>query len=530
VAQIRSPVSALCVRWASGMEKSQLRRLAIDFAQGEVDHDSYVRERTELIDAIVSGQMVIERELPIAPKRPKPKEPPPPDMADTMELAAVAAPARLKPAHIVVGGIIIAVIAGVLLSGGEEPPPPPPVIVQPDPPTASSEPAAKLLIDKFLAANYWGEDGLNSFARKWDELTDAQREDARSAPWFRPLTTALKQEINAQRALAGLDGGESTRSKGRRLVDFAKTLGVAGPFPSFASAAAKTPLAAGQPPVDEPASTETTAAQSIPAQADEPPTSPVSSIPATNSVTQVASAPTPQSATSPSVTTASPSDATSRRDATRPWLNSLPDDTYALQLFAVRKLDEVDKLIKANAGHGLHVIPASSPSGPLYRVVTGPFSDELSAKAAFTSLPAELKRDQTTPLVRKVSALQNNAVVAPLATAGVGTAPQGTDSQSGALLASGGPDGYTLQLLMSQTRANVQRVVEAYPEFALRIHSDGKALETFRVLYGDFPTADAAKNAASALPESLLSTLAGPPLVKASDEPEGAVVTVATRE
>ena len=36
------------------MDKSQLRKLALDFAHGVVDHESYVRERTELIDAIVA--------------------------------------------------------------------------------------------------------------------------------------------------------------------------------------------------------------------------------------------------------------------------------------------------------------------------------------------------------------------------------------------------------------------------------------------------------------------------------------------
>ena len=46
------------------MQKSQLRRLALDHARGELSHDDYVRERSELIDAIAGGNLAIEREVP----------------------------------------------------------------------------------------------------------------------------------------------------------------------------------------------------------------------------------------------------------------------------------------------------------------------------------------------------------------------------------------------------------------------------------------------------------------------------------
>ena len=50
------------------MNKSQLRRLARDYATGRLDHDEYVRMRGELIDAIVVGETSIEYLKRINPK------------------------------------------------------------------------------------------------------------------------------------------------------------------------------------------------------------------------------------------------------------------------------------------------------------------------------------------------------------------------------------------------------------------------------------------------------------------------------
>lgn len=539
------------------MDKSQLRRLALDFANGDVDHDGYVRERTELIDAIVAGSVPIDREVPTPQKKPRPptSEPDPDATLEMESLPGLSAGSRLKPVHIVMGGIAIALVAAVLLGGGDEepvppPPPAPPLVQAPTPAAPPAVPVARQLVDDFLAENFWGASGLDRFENTWNGLNDQQRTEALSAPWFRPLTTALKQEINAQRALAGLDGGETTRAKGQRLVEFAKSLGVAGPFPSFGSSTgSRAPTAAPVSPTSTAPATPTVA-PSVDSAPDTTP-APADSTSATGddgdstvavapSATGAAPSPAaPSSTTTTSSTTAPSTKAPATAPtADRPWLDSLPDDAYALQLFAVRNLDEVTRLIDANPGHDLHVIPVTTTgeplSGePLYRVVTGPFDDPGAARSAFAVLPDTLKRGETTPLVRKVSSLRGvpDASVPPDSTANT-TAPtiaaSATEPDAGQNEATG-PDGYTLQLFMSQRRENVQRVVQQYPDLALRVHTDGQARETFRVLYGDFPTPGAARAAIQTLPESLLSTIDGPPLVKSSRAPAGGVVTAATR-
>ncbi|NIP45936.1 MAG: hypothetical protein GWN21_06095, partial [Gammaproteobacteria bacterium] len=42
------------------MNKSQLRRLAKDYASGRLEYEDYVRERADLIDGIVAGSIAIE--------------------------------------------------------------------------------------------------------------------------------------------------------------------------------------------------------------------------------------------------------------------------------------------------------------------------------------------------------------------------------------------------------------------------------------------------------------------------------------
>ena len=92
------------------------------------------------------------------------------------------------------------------------------------------------------------------------------------------------------------------------------------------------------------------------------------------------------------------------------------------------------------------------------------------------------------------------------------------------------PDGYTLQLLASDARENVERMLRQYPELALRIHADTNNTSTFRVLYGDFPSADQAKAAIDELPSTLVDAVGGRLMVKSSREPDGDVVTIATRQ
>ena len=522
------------------MDKSQLRRLAIDYAQGHLDHEGYVRERTELIDAIVSGRMPIERETPRQPKSTLLEE----DsdaVEDIVQFEPGKAPRRLSPLHISIGGVLIALLAIFLFTVDDEPEtvlktdPPKGLLTPVDPPPASQ---ARELVDDFVAANSWGTESLHAFSEAWQSLSESERNDAKAAPWFRPLTTALKQEINAQRAIAGLDDSESTRAKGRRLVSFAKSLGLVGPFPSFESdnAASSSPSASHNATDESNATTtakrnvETSQSESN-AAAPPTPTTDKQSAQSTVVVTQDNSSSTGTSAkatTSPepsSTQISTPSIEASGSDASvdDSWFAGLSNDSYVLQLFAVKNRAQVDRLLKKHPGHELHVVRISIGDQHLYRVLQAPFTDETSAKAAFNALPDGLKNGQSEPLIRRVSSVLTGAVAVESSTAVTTPTPPVQTNETA-------PDGYTLQLLASDARENVERMLRQYPELALRIHADTNNPSTFRVLYGDFPSADQAKSAIDELPSTLIDAVGGRLMVKSSREPDGDVVTIATRQ
>ena len=550
------------------MDKSQIRRLAIDFAQGHIDYDGYVRERTELIDAIVSGQMPIEREAPRPPKPSKSDKALDP-VEDVNRLESEAPPKGLSPLHITIGGAVIALLAVFILYGDDEsataptPEPPKTLLTPVDPPPASP---ARKLVDDFVAANSWGTESLSLFSQSWDSLSESERSEAKAAPWFRPLTTALKQEINAQRAIAGLDDSESTRAKGRQLVAFAKSLGVAGPYPSFESDSVssssssasndvtdksekttsveslenETESAVSEPDSrvstqagnDEASQSESgTKASESAATSTQPAENTVAVSPDTSSDTAAAADGKPSSeplvkratavaAKAPTAMTQALDSAASPNES---WLAGLPSDSYALQLFAVKNRAQVDRLLKAHPGHELHVVRASIGDQSLYRVLQAPFTDEASAKAAFNALPEGLKNGQSEPLIRRVASVLTGAIAIHSSTAANTPTPAAQSDQTA-------PDGYTLQLLASDARDNVERMLRQYPELALRIHKDTNNTSTLRVLYGDFPTADQAKSAIDELPATLIDAVGGRLMVKLSSAPDGDVVTIATRQ
>ena len=81
------------------MDKSQLRKLTQDFANGELDEDEFRRVRTKLIDDIAQGRITIVREPTPKPlKRPQSSEAPVPTTPST---------ASIKPIYVGIGVIVL---------------------------------------------------------------------------------------------------------------------------------------------------------------------------------------------------------------------------------------------------------------------------------------------------------------------------------------------------------------------------------------------------------------------------------------
>lgn len=325
------------------MRKSQLRRLAADYAQRQIDEDEYRRRRAWLIDGIVDGAIVIERE----------DEPEPGDRPPTIILAEPTWVDRLPrrwPLYAAgLGALLLLVVWALLPDGG------------PGPDTArSAAPApspAETLVQSFLRSNDWSAGSLSQFLLKWNSLDAQVRETARDGKAYLRLANAILQEVNARRALADLDGGSAPPRATARLLEFGRTLGMAERFPDFAPAAQEASLRVPAPPPEAGATRD---------------------------------APPPASAAA---------DASGRR-----WLQAQGADRYTLQLYAMSHLESVEKLLAAHPGSGLQVVSLGAAE-PRYRVLYGSYASEDAAARAHAALPAEL-RGGGAPVVKSVGELR----------------------------------------------------------------------------------------------------------------------------
>jgi hypothetical protein len=69
------------------------------------------------------------------------------------------------------------------------------------------------------------------FRDNWNALTPNEQAEARAASWFRRLSEALREEINAHKALAEFDGSGLSTTTGKRLAGFGEFLGIDSEMP-----------------------------------------------------------------------------------------------------------------------------------------------------------------------------------------------------------------------------------------------------------------------------------------------------------
>jgi hypothetical protein len=199
------------------VNKSQLRRLARDYASGRLEHDEYIRQRGALIDGIVAGDIVIESSA-----------------ESTSDFAAVESPEKGSgptPLPLIIGACIVIAVLWVFFAGPDGKTP-----RQTRPATGGQETgqrvsAARALVEEFLATRDWSGESLTAFRDSWNALTPNEQAQARAAPWFRRLAEALREEINAHKALAEFDGSGLSTTTGRRLASFGEFLGIDAEMP-----------------------------------------------------------------------------------------------------------------------------------------------------------------------------------------------------------------------------------------------------------------------------------------------------------
>ncbi len=194
------------------MNKSQLRRLAREYAMGRLELDAYLDQRSALIDDIVAGEIAIE------------------SSADSIADFAAAHPRvqgiRGSRLPLIIGaGVVIAVIWAFLASRETIAPGAGDQTATRQVPGKSLS-AARGLVEEFLATRDWSRESVAGFRDNWNALTPNEKAAARAAPWFRRLAETLREEINAHKALAELDDSGLSSTTGKRLAAFGEFLGI----------------------------------------------------------------------------------------------------------------------------------------------------------------------------------------------------------------------------------------------------------------------------------------------------------------
>ena len=423
------------------VDKSQLRRLARDYAIGDLEHEDYLRRRTQLIDEIVSGRSSIERDAPITRLG--------------GELASLRQSFKSSPLQVLIGACVVVAIFLALYATRQ--PPESRSVTEQAPPALTGKriPAARALVEDFLKARDWSAESLGEFKASWNALTPNEQAEARTSAWFSRLSEALRAEINAHKALAEFDGTGAATTTGRRLASFGEFLGIGDELPG------------------------------ISVSGDEPVAAMGAELHGAGGETVGVGAP---------------------RLTAWQWLKAQNENDLTLQLYAVNHLDQLERLIARHPELELRLLVFEARQ-PRYRLIFGAFPSEAEARRAHASLPSGLTAERPEPFIRRITELREERRSEPMDEAAVEPATR--------LSASSSP--YTLQLVASESRDNAERLVARYDSLDLRIHTSEGEVPRYRVLYGHFPSAEAAREASASLPQPMLEEV-GKPLVKSEAE------------
>ncbi len=467
------------------MEKSQLRKLAADYADGAIGEADYRREKARLIDAIANGEIAIERKAAPTAAAAQAENP----AAAETEIP----PSTLRTAlPIAVGVIVLGGIAWLLYPSAPEKTVPPTADTEVAAAVPKAAPGLRSMVDHFLSANDWTEGALETFEQKWLAIKESERAEALNAPWFRRLATVLRQEINAQKALAELDDTGLALHKGRRLVEFGTLLGLGDDLPEFSppephtDAAEEPPPATDQPPLpDTPKPAEADMGVS---QASTPgPTPPAQTV--------AADLPPPL-----------PAEPTLNSDAA--WFAAQPDEHHTLQLFALKGLEQVDRLLIRFPDVDLRLVELAEGT-PRYRILHGSFATSARAESAHGLLPRAVTEQGNAPFIKTFGALRETASEPPRSAQ--------PELMAGAWAASQPDDHFTLQVFAVESDRIVRNLPSKYESLDLHIHESTGAPPRYRVLLGSYTNREDAESAKAGLPPALVEE-AGPPFIKRFDE------------
>lgn len=218
-----------------------LRQLARAYAKGELDKDSYRQARAKLIEGILAGEIPLQENNYLPPLSAETTESTlehPPSSHTYKKKATDLPPMRSArtqtPVHggkrkiplislSLLGLIIVAALAIYLASSGKDGKPPGGTA---NAGAVTDNSAGRTLITAFLQQKSWTEESLDNFVAEWRALPQEDRSAAAGSVELGQLTNAIYKQLLAEEALTGLDNGDDALKKQRRLVEFARSIGI----------------------------------------------------------------------------------------------------------------------------------------------------------------------------------------------------------------------------------------------------------------------------------------------------------------
>lgn len=380
------------------MDKSQLRLLARDFANGDIAFADYRRQREELIDDIVAGALEIERTptpTPVAPPAPEPVPPP------AQSSSTSSGPLSLQ--SILVGLLVLGLAVWLMYPTKREAPQF--ASIQPPEQTKTREAPGpgERIVAEFLRANAWGEYDLDQFLAAWVALTATERSEARQAGDVQRLGDALIREMKAIQAVYDLSPSTEKEKSLETLTLLAAALDVKV---SRVRTQAVEPILESQV---SPAPLETVAS-SIKSTAIDQLMVPATADPLVESVepaqpemvTDAQDALPLEDLTDENVTLTVVENS---RGATSGWKPLDDVAGYTLQLFALSNTENVSKVLRTYPTLDLRVLTLAAGNAR-HRIVFGSFPAQAGAAAAYLELPTALTRGQPAPIIKSIEELR----------------------------------------------------------------------------------------------------------------------------
>ena len=232
-----------------------LRELAREYAQNNIDRESYRNSRRELIQGICAGEIEVEAHEYLAPletfsedlddttenmiteivqqaKKTKPAATPKKPETPQAKVEPKPAPSPAEPSignfkqkNILIGAGAIIVLCILLLV----------ILLFP---TAEDKPSTKIdlpvvlssagqgLIIDFIQQKNWSQENLDVFVTSWQQMSDQEQTTAFSSLEMKRLINTIYQQLLDERALLSLGDVENAVANQHMLVNFANQLGI----------------------------------------------------------------------------------------------------------------------------------------------------------------------------------------------------------------------------------------------------------------------------------------------------------------